>query len=207
MTTDDGLDEPVLKNAWVRVHRRRVGPRQGVFPPAPTPRSLAVFVRGGVVRHTATGRAVAWPDGSVAWLDRIAQTGARWINDGADAMHVVVVDVLDSAPSASRPPPAPLEYPNVPGEDLLDNDAVIVQRFRIPPGTWEGIHAHGERTLYVHVRGGRWAVRSHSEPEYVYPEPSADGEVDGMTPIALAEGHESGNVGDEPIDIVWITVK
>ncbi len=207
MTADDGLAEAVLQNAWVRVHRRRVGPRQGVFPPTPAPRSLAVFVRGGVVRQAATGRAVEWPDGSVVWLDRIAQTGERWINDEAQTMHVVMVDVLDPAPSAGRPPPAPLDYPNVPGQDLLDNEAVIVQRFRIPPGTWEGIHSHGERTLYVHVHGGQWAVRSRSEPEYVYPERSPDGEVDWMTPIALAEGHESGNVGEEPIDIVWITVK
>ncbi len=207
MTTDDDRTESVLQNAWVRVHRRRAAPRQSVYPPAPTPRSLAVFVRGGVVRHATTGRAVWWPDGSVAWLGGIAQNGERWINDGPELLHVVVVDILDSAADAARPPPAPLEYPNVPGEDLLENDVVIVQRFRIPPGTWEGVHAHGERTLYVHVHGGQWAVRSHSEPEYVYPERSADGEVDWMTPIALAEGHESGNAGDEPIDIVWITLK
>ena len=207
MTADDGLAEAVLQNAWVRVHRRRVDHRQSVFPPTPVPRSLAVFVRGGVARHAATGRAVEWPDGSVVWLDRIARTGERWINHDAHAMHVVLVDLLGPAASADGTPPAPLDYPNVPGQDLLDDEAVIVQRFRIPPGTWEGIHAHGERTLYVHVHGGQWAVRSRSEPQYVYPERSPDGEVDWMTPIALAEGHESGNVGDEPIDIVWITIK
>lgn len=207
MTIDEALAEPVLENAWVRVHRRRAAPRQSVYPPVPTARSLAVFVRGGVVRDAATGRAVWWPDGSVVWLEGIAKTGVRWINDGPETLHVVIVDVLAPAASASRSTPAPLEYPNVPGEDLLDNDVVIVQRFRIPPGAWEGVHAHGERTLYVHVHGGQWAVRSHSEPEYVYPDQSADGEVDWMTPIALAEGHESGNAGTEPIDIVWITLK
>ena len=205
--SDDGLSELVLQNAWVRVHRRRVPPRQSLYPTAPDPGSLAVFVHGGVARHGATGRAVCWPDGAVVWLDRVARSGERWINDGPQTMHVIVVEVLHPEPRDARPPPAPLDYPNVPGEDLLDNDAVIVQRFRIPPGTWEGIHAHGDRTLYVHIRGGQWAVRSHSEPEYVYPERSADGEVDWMTPIPLDEGHESGNVGDEPIDIVWITLK
>lgn len=207
MTTDDGLTELVLENAWVRVHRRWVAARQSVYPPAPTARSLAVFVRGGVAREVATGRAVSWPDGRVAWLGRVARTGERWINDGAELMHVVVVDVLDPAPGTPRTSPVPLDYPNVPGEELLDNEVVIAQRFRIPPGVWEGVHAHGERTLYVHVHGGQWAVRSHSAPEYVYPERSADGEVDWMTPIALADGHESGNAGDAPIDIVWITVK
>jgi len=33
-----------------------------------------------------------------------------------------------------------MDYPNIKGEVLLENDAVVVQRFTIQPGQWEGIH-------------------------------------------------------------------
>jgi len=33
-------------------------------------------------------------------------------------------------------------YPNIPGEVLLENDKLVVQRFTIEPGEWESIHRH-----------------------------------------------------------------
>ena len=102
---------------------------------------------------------------------------------------------------------APVDYPHVPGEDLFENDRLIVQRFTVDPGQWEGVHAHHPNTLYIHIKGGQWAVRSANEPQYTYSETSPDGEVGWMDAIDISDGHESGNVGAEPIDLIWISLK
>jgi hypothetical protein len=51
------------------------------------------------------------------------------------------------------------------------------------------------------------AVRSNHEAEHGYPEPSPDGEVGWMPTIDISEGHESGNIGKEPIDPILVTLK
>ena len=51
------------------------------------------------------------------------------------------------------PNPCHIYYPNIPGELLLENDKLIVQRFIIAPGQWEGIHRHPPDQLYIHVKG------------------------------------------------------
>ncbi len=52
-----------------------------------------------------------------------------------------------------------VKYPNIPGETLLENDRLVVQKFVVRPGQWEGIHTHPGNQLYVHIKGGKWAVR------------------------------------------------
>ena len=41
------------------------------------------------------------------------------------------------------------EYPNVEGETLLEDDRVVVQRFVLEPGQWEGIHEHPVHQLVI----------------------------------------------------------
>ena len=41
------------------------------------------------------------------------------------------------------------EYPNVESETLLEDDRVVVQRFVLEPGEWEGIHEHPEHQLVI----------------------------------------------------------
>ena len=84
---------------------------------------------------------------------------------------------------------------------------VIVQRFTVNPGQWEGVHAHHPDMLYIHIKGGQWAARSKTEPEHPYPQPSPDGEVGWMPTIPLSVGHESGNIGKAPIDLIWVTLR
>ena len=102
-----------------------------------------------------------------------------------------------------------LDYPNLEdpdGEVLLDNEHVVVQRFVVPPGEWEGIHAHPGNQVYVHVVGGVWSGRAGGESTYDN-SVSETGSVGWMERIPLSEGHESGNTGDTPIDLIWVTLK
>jgi len=102
-----------------------------------------------------------------------------------------------------------LTYPNLDnsgGEVLLENEHVVVQRFVVGAGEWEGIHSHPGNQVYVHVKGGEWSGRAGGEPTYTG-SATEDGGVGWMEAIPLSEGHESGNTGDTPIDLIWVTLK
>lgn len=175
---------------------------------------LQVFIKGGVLT-SQTGRSTLWRDGRVAWHGAAEGADAGSTNSGAAPIEMIWVTLKRAAApsvvmapnSASAPKYRYLNYPNIPGEDLLENDLVIVQRFTVNPGQWEGVHAHHPDMLYIHVKGGQWAARSKHEPEHAYPAPSPDGEVGWMPTIDISEGHESGNIGKDPIDLIWVTLK
>jgi mannose-6-phosphate isomerase-like protein (cupin superfamily) len=95
-------------------------------------------------------------------------------------------------------------YPNIAGEVLFENERVIVQKFVVAPGQWEGVHLHPGNQLYVHLRGGEWTVRFGEEKTTSY---SPDGSVGWMDAVALSQDHESGNTGSTPIELLWVTLK
>ena len=102
-----------------------------------------------------------------------------------------------------------LDYPNLAdpdGEVLLENERVVVQRFIVGPGEWEGIHSHPGNQVYIHIKGGIWSGRTGGVQRdgTNFSEP---GSVGWMRAIPLSEGHESGNTGDTPIDLIWVTLK
>ena len=113
-----------------------------------------------------------------------------------------MIPTLGASPMARQSPYQ--HYPNIPGEILLENDKLVVQKFVIQPGQWEGVHAHPGNQLYVHLRGGEWTVRYGDRRETSVAE---DGSVGWMEAVALSEDHESGNTGDTPIELLWITLK
>mgnify|MGYP000902046578 CR=1 FL=1 len=141
--------------------------------------------------------------------------GGSFTNVGTQPIRFEVVSFKPLVAVAGSPAASPagaskfrhLNYPNIPGEDLLENDEVIVQRFLVQPGQWEGVHAHHPDMLYIHVKGGRWAARSYTEKFHVYPDDSPDGSVGWMRTTPITEGHESQNAGKEPIDLIWVTLK
>ena len=102
-----------------------------------------------------------------------------------------------------------LTYPNLEnsdGEVVLTNYHVVLQRLLVGPGEWEGIHSHPGNQIYVHIKGGEWSGRLGGKSEYSGIV-SSDGEVGWMDAIPLSAGHESGNTGDTPIDLIYVTLK
>ena len=102
-----------------------------------------------------------------------------------------------------------LTYPNLDdsnGEVVLTNDHVVLQRLVVPAGEWEGIHSHPGNQIYVHIKGGEWSGLIGGKPEYsrIVDE---DGAVGWMDAIPLSAGHDSGNTGDTPIDLIYVTLK
>ena len=103
----------------------------------------------------------------------------------------------------------PVNYPSltVPhGEVLIDNEFVVVQRFILAPGDWEGIHSHPGNQYYVHIQGGEWSERRGGE-QLPPSDFSPTGSGGWMEPVPFSVGHESGNTGDTTIDLVWVSLK
>ena len=118
-------------------------------------------------------------------------------------------DNARSAPVSEDDRPFLLHYPNLENPDgrvVLTNEFVVLQRLWVPAGEWEGIHSHPGNQIYVHIKGGEWSGRLGGEIEY-WGIASPDGEVGWMDPIPLSVRHESGNTGDTPIDLIYVTLK
>jgi quercetin dioxygenase-like cupin family protein len=202
----------VLDNQRVMVQKFVIEPGQSTGIHTHPSDQLLVFVKGGVLT-AATGRSALWRDGRVLWENATDRADQGSTNTGATPIEIICVSLKPvTAPSngaapGHKPKYQYLNYPNIPGEDLLENDLVIVQRFTVNPGQWEGVHAHHPDMLYIHIKGGQWAARSKKEPEHPYPAPSPDGGVGWMPTIDISEGHESGNIGTAPIDLIWVTLK
>jgi hypothetical protein len=92
------------------------------------------------------------------------------------------------------------------GRVILTNEHVVLQRLVVPAGEWEGVHSHPGNQLYVHVKGGYWSGKMAGEMVYSH-ELSETGSIGWMDAIAFSEGHNSGNTGEVPIDLIWITSK
>ena len=102
-----------------------------------------------------------------------------------------------------------LNYPNLDdpdGEVIFNNEYVVLQKLIVGPGEWEGVHSHPGNQIYVHVKGGYWSGRMHGELEYEK-EFSPDGSVGWMGAIPIEDRHDSGNSGDAPIELIYVTLK
>jgi predicted metal-dependent enzyme (double-stranded beta helix superfamily) len=204
--------EVVLDNSRVTVQKFDLAPGRSTGRHSHPGDQLLVFIKGGVLT-SQTGRSTLWREGRVMWQSAADAADEGSTNAGATVIEMICVTLKPVAASSTAAAPGAkpkyhyLNYPNIPGEDLLENDLVIVQRFTVNPGQWEGVHAHHPDMLYIHIKGGQWAARSKHEAEHGYPEPSPDGEVGWMPTIDISEGHESRNIGKEPIDLIWVTLK
>ena len=102
-----------------------------------------------------------------------------------------------------------LNYPNLDdpdGEVVLNNQYVVLQKLIVGPGEWEGVHSHPGNQIYVHIKGGYWSGMLGDQFEYQH-EFDADGSVGWMDQIPIEAGHNSGNTGDNPIELIYVTLK
>ena len=102
-----------------------------------------------------------------------------------------------------------LNYPNLDdpdGDVIFNNEYVVLQKLVVGPGEWEGVHSHPGNQLYVHIKGGYWSGKMHGELEYEK-EFSPDGSVGWMGAIPIEDRHDSGNSGDNPIELIYVTLK
>ena len=73
-------------------------------------------------------------------------------------------------------------------------------------GEWEGVHAHNPNTFYVFIKGGQWVSKSKANPGGTQGS-AIDGTVAWMDTIDLSEGHQSGNIGSNESEVVWVSLK
>ena len=168
---------------------------------------IYVHIRGGewTVRRNGQERVSHAEDGSVGWSgvtteDEQHESG----NTGSTPIELVWVTLQPCTLLSNHH--VSTFYPDLPGEVLLENDRVVVQRFIVEPGQWEGIHSHPGDQVYVHVRGGVWSGRRNGR-ESIGTQPSRTGSVGWMEAVELSEQHNSGNTGDTAIELIWITLK
>jgi hypothetical protein len=202
----------VLENDRVTVLRFIIEPGQSTGRQSHGAHQLLVFVKGGVLTSKTDGRSSLWPDGRVVWLDRAASDAGSKNSGGRpiELLWIVLKPFRTQAVPANAPPNNPtwgyLNYPNIPGEDVLENPWVIVQRFKMKPGEWEGVHAHNPNTFYIFIKGGKWVSKSRENPNGD-PGSAADGTVAWMDTIGLTAEHQSGNTGTNETEVVWVALK
>lgn len=103
-------------------------------------------------------------------------------------------------------------YPNISGEVLLDDERVVVQRFRLEPGEWEGIHEHSEHQLVIVLQSSDELTQRFGETETVLSN-IEEQRSQSMSvfwrpgPVALSERHETGNTGTRALEWIAITFK
>ena len=201
--------ELLLENDRVVVQKFVVEPGQweGVHPHPGN--QLWVTIKGGVWSGRRGGRerigTQPSPAGSVGWMDAIDLSEQHNSGNTGDTPIELVWITLKPCTLVANHHTGTF-YPNIPGELLLENDHVVVQKFVVEPGQWEGVHSHPGEQVYVHVKGGVWSGRRDGS-ERVGTRSSPDGSVGWMEAVELSEQHDSGNNGDEPIELIWVTLK
>lgn len=118
-------------------------------------------------------------------------------------------EMAEDKPISDEDMPYMLNYSNLEssfGRVLLSNEKVVLQRLVVPSGMWEGIHSHPGNQVYVHVKGGFWSGKMAGEMVYSH-EPTLAGGVGWMDHIPFEEGHDSGNTGNFPIDLIYTSLK
>ena len=100
-------------------------------------------------------------------------------------------------------------YPNIDGETLLEDDRVVVQRFILKPGQWEGIHEHPENQLVIVLNSTQELIYRFRGSERIFERPEDD-TVRAFWrpgPVFMSDEHESGNTGTRPLEWIAITFK
>ena len=103
------------------------------------------------------------------------------------------------------------EYPNIDGETLLEDDRVIVQRFVLEPGQWEGVHERPEYQLVIVLNATDELTFRFRGAERLFPgSKEGDEAMEAFWrpgPVFLSDQHDSGNTGTRPLEWIAVTFK
>jgi mannose-6-phosphate isomerase-like protein (cupin superfamily) len=215
LLTYPGLDDPdgevVLSNRHVVLQRLVVpaGEWEGIH--SHPGNQIYVHIKGGEWSGRLNGEIEYWgiadEDGAVGWMDPIPlSAGHESGNTGDTPIDLIYVTLKDDSPIAPDAEHAPQNYPDIPVELLLENDRMIVQRVKIKPGQWTGLHSHPGNQLYIQITGGILSERRGGVQSSPTPYLEA-GSVGWMDAIDFAEAHDVGNTGDTTIELVLVTIK
>lgn len=153
-----------------------------------------------------------------ALVQRVVVSAAEWqgatddpetatLNADADSddtdIALIYVALKSDQPLTPDNPPALQHYPNIPLDVVFENDRLRLQRVKIGPGEFEGVHGHPGNQIFVHIKGGTWSAIEGGKPTgpEIVRKPGDSGWM------AEVDKHEYGNVGDTTVDLVWITLK
>ncbi len=203
--------EILLENEHVVLQRFIVGPGEWEGIHAHPGNQIYVHIKGGEWSGRIGGKSEYSgdidEDGAVGWMDAIPLSAKHDSgNTGDTPIDLIYVTLKDDAPIAPEVEHAPQIYPKIPLELLLENDRLIVQRVKVEPGQWEGIHSHPGNQVYIHIKGGTWSERRGGIQLQSSTKLTA-GSVGWMDAVDLSVGHESGNTGNTTIDLIWVTLK
>ncbi len=103
------------------------------------------------------------------------------------------------------------QYPNIKGDLVFEDDRVIVQRFRLEPGQWEGLHTHPEHQLVIVLKDTEKVVSTFGDKEYFFTNDDAANSIPSAFwrpgPVSLEDKHNSGNLGSRTLEWIAITFK
>ena len=159
--------ELLIDNERIVVQKFVFQPGESEGPHTHPGNQLLVYIKGGTWTSNPGQRSTRWTDGRVVWQDEVRGAGDHpaMTNTGNAPIEVLWVTLKPTASNAARRKDLHVNYPNIPGEDLLENDLVIVQRFLVKPGEFEGVHEHPGNQLYVHIKDGKWEVQIEHPPD------------------------------------------
>ena len=205
--------EVVLDDARYQVERFVLAPGASTGRHSHPADQLLVIIKGGTLKSIDTGRSTLWKDGRAMWYGASETSDAGSTNVGTTPIMMLWVTIKPEPPGVASqdypngtPKDYHLNYPNVPGEDLFENERVVVQRLTVMPGQWEGPHAHIPNQLYIEINGGVFTGRTYTKPEFDEGH-GRPGDAGFMPTFDSSVGHESRNSGKEPIEMVWVTLK
>jgi hypothetical protein len=69
-----------------------------------------------------------------------------------------------------------------------------------------GLDSSAVEEPYIFIKGGQWMSKTTNPPSEKVGN-SPDGDVAWMPATALSAGHQSGNIGSTPSDVLWIALK
>ena len=201
----------VFENEHVILQKLVVGPGEWEGIHSHPGKQIYVHIKGGYWSGRLDGE-IEYErefdeDGSVGWMDAIPiEAGHESGNSGDEPIELIYVTLKGDSPIFPGVDRLPQVYPDIPLELLLENERLIVQRVKVKPSEWEGLHSHSGGQIYIHIKGGMWSERRGG---VLYPgtEITRTGAVGWMEEIPIEVGHESGNTGDTIIDLIWVTLK